>query len=301
MSKIKLGINNCFAIKRWPEPEAWVNIVANKLELNIVQFSLDLIDLNIDKSTMFKICNKINDVSAKNNLNIQSCFTGLCEYSHNLLLDPDEDIRAYSVKWYEKAIEFASMLNCEAVGGFMGAMSMKDFIDPFRKNLLIKSLISNIKYLSYVAKSKGLKYLLWEPMPVDREILSNIDNTIKLYKEINEVSDIPIYINLDVGHMCSYNNSEYDRNPYNWIKKLGSYSPIIHIQQCDGKSDSHLPFIKENNKKGIIMPQLVIEAINASGADEVILMLEIIHPFEYKESDVLDELKESVEYWKMYI
>ena len=46
MAKIKLGINNCFAIKRWAEPEEWIEIIKKELGLNIVQFSFDLLDPN---------------------------------------------------------------------------------------------------------------------------------------------------------------------------------------------------------------------------------------------------------------
>lgn len=301
MCKIKLGINNCFAVKRWPEPEEWVDIVTNKLKLNTVQFSLDLVDVTIDNASKARICDKINKAVKSNGLNIHSCFTGLAEYSRNLLLDPDEDMRKHAIMWYENAIEFASMLNCKAAGGHMGALSFYDYNNSDRKTYLIEILINEIKHLSKVAKSKGLEYLLWEPMPVDRELLSKLDKTIELYKKVNEVSEIPIYLNLDLGHMCCHSNSEYDRNPYNWIRSLALYSPIIHIQQCSGESDSHLPFTRTNNEKGIIEPKKVIDAINESGAKEVILIFEIIHPFEYDEKLVIDELKESVEYWNKFV
>src|SRR5712671_1586721 len=39
-----LGINLSFALKRWPEPERWAAIVAERLGLRSIQFTLDLID-----------------------------------------------------------------------------------------------------------------------------------------------------------------------------------------------------------------------------------------------------------------
>lgn len=301
MCKIELGINNCFAVKRWPEPEEWINIVVNKLGLNIVQFSLDLVDVNVEKTSRIKMCEAIKRAAKISGLNIHSCFTGLAEYSRNLLLDPEEDLRHQAVKWYENAVDFASMLGCQAVGGHMGAMSMKDYNNPERKVYLTGVLIDEIKHLSSTAKSKGLEYLLWEPMPIDRELMSKIDTAKSIYERVNEVSEIPVYLNLDLGHMCSYSNSEYDRNSYNWIKELAPYSPVIHLQQNSGESDSHSAFTRENNKKGIIEPKKVIEVLNESGAEEVILMFEIIHSFECREEIVIEELRESVEYWKGYL
>ncbi len=44
MAKVELGINNCFAIGRYPEPEEWLRIVKEELGLQHVQFSFDLLD-----------------------------------------------------------------------------------------------------------------------------------------------------------------------------------------------------------------------------------------------------------------
>src|SRR4029450_3050714 len=40
----RLGINTCFAVKRWPEPELWAEIVRARLGLELVQHSLDLVE-----------------------------------------------------------------------------------------------------------------------------------------------------------------------------------------------------------------------------------------------------------------
>ena len=41
--RARLGINNCFAVKRWPRPDDWASIVANDLGLDLVELSLDLL------------------------------------------------------------------------------------------------------------------------------------------------------------------------------------------------------------------------------------------------------------------
>src|SRR5580700_3621653 len=42
--RARLGINNCFAVKRWPRPDDWAAIVAEDLGLDTVELSLDLLD-----------------------------------------------------------------------------------------------------------------------------------------------------------------------------------------------------------------------------------------------------------------
>ena len=44
--RLQLGINTCFAVKRWPLPEDWAPIVRDQLGLRLVQHSLDLVDLH---------------------------------------------------------------------------------------------------------------------------------------------------------------------------------------------------------------------------------------------------------------
>jgi len=45
-----------------------------------------------------------------------------------------------------------------------------------------------------------------------------------------------------------------------------------------------------------------MEAIETSGAEEVVLLLEISHRERYPtEYQVIDDLKKSVEYWRKYI
>ncbi|HCJ35672.1 MAG TPA: xylose isomerase, partial [Ktedonobacter sp.] len=39
MARLHLGINTCFAVKRWPEPQQWLSIVKEELGLDCCQFS----------------------------------------------------------------------------------------------------------------------------------------------------------------------------------------------------------------------------------------------------------------------
>ena len=41
--RARLGVNNCFAVKRYPRPDDWASIVRNDLGLDLVELSLDLL------------------------------------------------------------------------------------------------------------------------------------------------------------------------------------------------------------------------------------------------------------------
>ena len=299
MAKFKLGINNCFAVKRWPEPEEWLRIVKKDLGLDVLQFSLDLLDPRTTEPARSIQAQKIKDGAEKYKVKIQSTFTGGIGYHMNLLLHPDFEMRVDALDWFQNAVVVSEKISAESMGGIIGAFSMVDYADEKKKSFIITELKYVLHSLASMAKIAGLKYLLIEPSPVPREVPSTIDEAIRLYEFFNDGAPLPIMYLVDLGHACSYMSKGDDLDPYAWLKKVANLCPVIHLQQTDGKFDRHWSFTEVNNKNGIIDARRVIDAINESGAkDDVYLIFELIHAFEARESDVLDDLKKSVEYWE---
>jgi D-erythrulose 1-phosphate 3-epimerase len=298
MTKITLGINNCFACKRWPEPERWAQIVSDVLGLNLVQFSFDLLDPRTIEPTRMAQVDKIVEAVNKYNLELHSTFTGLAAYCFNMLSHPDKGMRLDALDWFQKAVDLSCRLGAKAIGGHLGALSTQDYADAGRRSYLAGELRESIHSLAKQAKNSMQEVLLWEPMPVNRERPSTVSDALELYEFVNQGSPLPVKYCLDLGHTCAFDNHGPDLDPYYWIKTLGKYSPVIHLQQSDGKGDHHWPFTKEYNQMGIVDRRKVINAIETSEAEEVYLVLEVIHAFEANENKVLDELKESVDYWQ---
>lgn len=105
---------------------------------------------------------------------------------------------------------------------------------------------------------------------------------------------------------------EEDGDPYAWIKALGAYSPIMHMQQTDGVKSPHAPFTQETNKNGIITPARLLKTLKESfdaaeeagmppKTDHVTLAFEIFISNVSYPHDYLEDLKETVAYWKKYI
>ena len=109
---------------------------------------------------------------------------------------------------------------------------------------------------------------------------------------------VPITLCLDVGHQCVPGTAGPDRDPYAWLERLGARAPVVQLQQSDGMADHHSLFTALTNVTGIIEAGRVLAALDASGAAEVALILEIIPPFEQDDDQVLDDLRQSVEYWR---
>jgi hypothetical protein len=103
---------------------------------------------------------------------------------------------------------------------------------------------------------------------------------------------------LDIGHQCVVGTAGDDRDPYAWLRRLGAHAPVVHLQQSDADADHHWPFTAERNAQGRIAADRVLDALDASGARAVALVLEVIPSFEQDDDQVVAELVESAAYWR---
>lgn len=109
-----------------------------------------------------------------------------------------------------------------------------------------------------------------------------------------------------------FSKTKNDINPYAWLKKLGCYSPIMHMQQTNGKASSHAAFTEESNKDGIIKGKAFFEAIaeayrqpDAEGmppkTDRINLAFEIFASNLEHPREIIEKLKETSAYWKQFV
>ena len=298
MPRMHLGINTCFAVKRWPEPERWVAIVKEELGLSCCQFSLDLVDPMLDEAATGAYADAVRRCAAANGVFLHSTFTGLGAYSWSQLLHPNEAMRAAAMRWYERAIDFTARLGALGTGGHLGALSVQDAANEERKQALIREMKERLESLSRYAAQRGLQFLLFENMAVTREWGHSIEEAQELSGLATK--GVPIILCLDIGHPCALHTGTASDEYLSWLTQPWPHTPVIHLQQTDRTGDHHWPFTAEYNSKGIVQAESVLNAIKKwpDGSD-VYLFLEPIHPFESDDASVLRELQESVEYWRM--
>jgi sugar phosphate isomerase/epimerase len=302
MGHYVFGLNNCWALKRFSEPEEWVEIAAAKMDVSVIQFSFDVLDPIVGVEASADYVERTLDACSKYGVNIQSCSTGGSTYMSNLLLHPFPRLREYASDWYAKAVSLSRMLGAETMGGHLGALTVRDFSDGLRREALISELIERLFSLSRIGQRSGLQALLWEPMPVSREPPSTIAEAQTLLARVEKGSFIPVKLCIDVGHACNpYATDPRDKDPYEWLSRLGTASACVHLQQTDGKADRHWPFTEEHNKVGLIDGKKVISSLDKSGAGDTYLYLEAFPAFEQKDDQVIAELLESVKYWKQFL
>ncbi len=103
-----------------------------------------------------------------------------------------------------------------------------------------------------------------------------------------------------------------DGDEYIWLEQLGCYSPIIHLQQTCGYSSSHLPFTEEFNRQGIIFADKVLKTLAYSyerdeedgmppKCKDIYLTIEVFSGTADLNIDIINNLIETVKYWRQYI
>lgn len=109
-------------------------------------------------------------------------------------------------------------------------------------------------------------------------------------------------------HMFS---KKQDSDCYEWLRTLGCYASIIHLQQTDGTGSHHLPFTDEYNEKGIVNGIEVLKTLKQSydqHSDETVkkcknifMTLELFVESSAISNDFLSDYAKSVAYWRRFI
>lgn len=299
--RVHLGMNLLYAAKRWPEPDAWGQQVGQRWGLRHVQFIYDMLDPRAIQPAKELYCVKVNEAAKKYNFSIHCCFIGVAAYTYNYLLHPFKELRDDALDWCDKAAEISKMLHCKAVGGPIAAASWRDYTDKGKRQWLLDTTVEGFHAFAKLAAKHGQEYIIWEPTPVGREMSTSIDTVRELYERMNKDAAIPVRLQLDVGHFCSYEQKGKDADLNAWLRELGPLSPIFHLQQMDGKNDCHWPFSKEANAKGVIRMDKVFETLDSLGVKECHWFPEIGFAYEKDEEKLLVEMDECVAYLKSCI
>jgi D-erythrulose 1-phosphate 3-epimerase len=294
--RLQLGINTCFAVKRWPRPKDWAPVVRDQLGLRLVQHSLDLVDTAASAQRLEEQAMELRAAVAGHDLELHSTFTGLVAYSANLLLAPDSIDRQAALAWYRTMVGFTAQAGGHAAGGHVGCFSVPDWRHPSRRSELWHGLRGSLAELATDAHDAGLEYLVVENLAVARE-----PSTMTMIRELLDDGDaerVPIRLCLDLGHMVVPGTDGPDRDPYAWLRTLGGSAAMIQLQQSDAEGDHHWPFTDAYNAVGRIAADRVIAALEEGGVEQSALLLEVIPPFEQDDDAVLSDLAESVDYWR---
>jgi len=293
--RTRLGINTCFAAKRWPLPHDWAQKVRYDIGVDLVELSLDLMPDIGSPEQRARTADQTLGALTRYGLRAETTFTGLSAYCDNLLMHPDAERRRAALDWYLAVVDLTARLGVKGTGGHVGAMSVPDWSEPGRRAERWSGLRADLAEISGRAREAGLDYLLIENLASAREpsTMAGVESLLTDGDDLH----VPIRLCLDLGHQCVPGTTGADRDPYAWLERFGSRLTEVQLQQSDGLADHHWPFTAERNRAGRIDPGRVLDTLADSGADDVLLILEVIPAFEEDDEQVIRDLRESAAQW----
>jgi sugar phosphate isomerase/epimerase len=285
-----LGINLSFALKRWPEPERWAEIVDERLGLRSIQFTFDLIDPWWPQAERSAMAGAVRAAVEAHGIAIHSAQIGLAGYTYNGLLHPDPIARALARDWWARSVELASELGAGAVGGPLGALSAADAANPARRESLYAELLEHLHHLAEGARRHGLSALLVEPTPLPREIPSTIAETECLLGDCAGTA-VPLKLVVDVGHALYRPLYGEAVTLGDWLRPLAAHVGVLHLQNHDFRSDAHWGW---PDARGSYDPHQLSRDAEACGLSGVPIFIELFFPFEQDDASVLAQVESTV-------
>lgn len=284
------GVNLSFAVKRWPEPEVWAAFVRQTLEVELVQFSFDLLDPWWPDDLSRPLAKRVRASAAAEGLTLHSAFVGLAAYTYNGLLHPDAEGRRAAALWFERASDLAAEMGAPAIGGPVGGISVQQVAQTPTDTRHYDEFIRTFGKLTAHAKRAGLEAWLIEPTPLKRELPWTSSGAQQLLRDLEEVAALPVRYALDVGHALYRPLYGPAASLEPWLD-LGRHIGLVHVQQTDGESDSHWGFTRPGIVDvGILAMQLERARVR------VPVILEVFYPFEQDDEAVRRDLVASVEH-----
>ncbi|SIQ31664.1 Xylose isomerase-like TIM barrel [Rhizobium sp. RU35A] len=286
-----LGINLSFCVKRWVTPQLWAPVVRDRLGLDLVQFSFDLVDPMWPAAILSRHAKDVRQAADDHGIAIHSAFIGLAHYTFNQLLHPDPDVRSYAEHWLERAYGFAAEAGIPGVGGPLGAIASRP--DGAEADALddrdYADLVERMLRLGEKARAAGLDALYVEPTPMRREWPWTIGQARRMMQDVSG-SATPWQLCVDWGHgtiLPLYGPAADTMEP--WFSSLSDVIGAIHIQQTDFQFDRHWDF----TEPGRVDPAEAKAQLARTGLAQSPVFLEVFYPFERDSASILDALTAS--------
>lgn len=289
---ISLGINLSFCVKRWVTPGLWGPLVKDRLDIDLVQFSFDLVDPMWPTEVLAGAAAELRAVPERYGITIHSAFIGLAHYTFSQLLHPEPLVRDYAEAWLGRAYRFAADAGIERVGGPLGAIASR--IDGREAESLpeadYEDLVKRMQRLSTIAAVAGLSGLYVEPTPLRREWPWTITQARRM---MQDVADAPVRWQLcvDWGHATFEPlYGRYRASMEDWLEELSKDIGAVHIQQTDFQYDRHWDFTEQ----GAVDPGAAADLVRRTKIDDRPVFLEVFYPFERDDRSVVDAVAQSM-------
>jgi D-erythrulose 1-phosphate 3-epimerase len=292
LAAIPLGVNLSFCVKRWVTPALWTKVVRERLDLDLVQFSFDLVDPCWPDDLLDDLAADIRRHAGEQGITVHSAFIGLAHYTFNQMLHPEPRVRDLAEAWLKRAYRFAASAGITRVGGPLGAVASR--VDGREPDALAEAdyhdLIARMLRLGEAASSEGITELFVEPTPMRREWPWTPAQASRMAGDV-ATSKVPWRFCLDWGHgTFEPLYGRYRARMEDWYETLGASVGAIHIQQTDFQLDRHWDF----TEAGKVNPYEAAALQRRTGLEDRPVFLEVFYPFERDDASILDAVTRSM-------
>ncbi|PDT53183.1 MULTISPECIES: TIM barrel protein [Sinorhizobium] len=297
-----LSLNTNPLVNRFAEPDDLIDAIAERIRIGHVQLTHEFVNPSWPAATISKVTRQFRAALARTGVKITSGMTGpygrLNHFGH-----PDPDVRRYYVDWFKTFADISAELGASAIGTQFAIFTLKDYDDPVRREELMAIAIDCWREVAEHAKAAGLSYLFWEPMSVGREFGHTIAACRELDGRLARAElPIPLKMMVDIDHGDVASDNPADIDPYAWAEAFPRRSPIIHVKQSSMNKGGHWPFTAAYNKNGRITPERLLDAVRRGGGTDNEICLELsFREREPADHQVVQMIRESVEYWEPHI
>jgi sugar phosphate isomerase/epimerase len=316
---VDIGVNGAFLTRRWEEPENWMRLTA-ELGYPYHSFCADVLDpfFSGDRGYQLEAAARARQAAADHGVTIWDVYTGVATHRFHGLSHSDERVRARMRQWILECYELCAALGTSRLGGHWDAFSVEVLESEERTAAAWDRVVGQFRDLAEAGARHGITGLYNEQMYIPSEIPWTLEQSERFLLEANQARSGPAaLLTLDVGHQAGmhYGLTGPDLDYLEWIRRLGAYTEIIHLQQTTPDGSHHWPFTPEFNQKGHVSVPAILEALEHSHrhaaesplasvlepCDTCILIGEWIPGSTKTEERLLDELRVSARHLREFI
>jgi len=287
---MNIGLNISFAVKRWMIPENLAAMISQDLFAKRIQFTWDIIDPWWPEAKRDALARRWAEAFRKEGLSIDSYFMGLGGYTYGQLLAPLQEQREIAETFLRRAIDTALALGVKTIGMPLGGMSSEHANDPALRVQRYTSMLESLARLAEYARAQGTEKILIEATPLLTEFPHSPGASLKLMKDLDGRTAIPIRLLVDWGHALFKPLLGAEADMSLWLKTCAPYVDCLHLQQTDGLLDRHWDFTVD----GIVSLDLIKQVAKETGSEGLVQYVEVIYPFEATDEVVLTGMKKTM-------
>ena len=199
--KVYLVYDNCFAIKRWIEPEDWMALIKD-LGVFFVEASTDneMDPLFEPREYMDDWAVRVMDLEKKHGMKVVNFYTGYQTYRTAGFAHPDARIRRKLLdEWHKVLVDIAARIKA-GIGFSFFAIPEKILQDPGKYGETKETILSVMSELVAYAWERGRVPISVEQMYAPHQPPWTIQGSKEYLRELCALTGKPSYITIDLGH-----------------------------------------------------------------------------------------------------